>query len=196
MQAIHQSCASGSLPGSVVHVISNNPDAAGLTYARQHGISTDVVDHRLYKTRAAFDQALADTIDQHDPAIIALAGFMRVLSAEFTERYQGRLINIHPSLLPRYRGLNTHQKALANGDSWHGCSVHYVSSTLDGGPLIARSVVPVLTHDTPQSLAARVLEREHKLYPRALSMCLHGDCIQSGEITLYQGAPLRYPFTL
>ena len=196
MQAIHQSCASGKLQGSVTSVISDTPDAAGLTYAEQHQIPTSVVDHRQHHSRADFDRALASVIDQYNPTIIALAGFMRVLSAEFTDHYQGRLINIHPSLLPRHRGLETHQKALASGDRWHGCSVHFVSPKLDGGPLIARSVVPVLSNDTSQTLAQRVLDKEHRLFSAVLSMCLQGDCSQAGDAVFYRGSALRYPLTL
>lgn len=195
MQAIHQGCLSGALDATVASVISNNADAVGLRYAEQQGISTTIVDHRDFCDRLAFDQALAAEIDRCNPALIALAGFMRVLSAEFTNRYLGRLINIHPSLLPRHKGLNTHHKALACGDRWHGCSVHFVSATLDGGPLIARSIVPVLPTDTEESLSARVLTSEHKLYTTIISKCLRGDYVRSGNAVACQGTPLRYPPT-
>ncbi len=195
MQAIHQRCLDGAIDATVSHVISNNPQAAGLRYAEQHGITTTVVDHRKYDDKTAFDRALADSIDEHQPSLVALAGFMRVLSAEFTDRYPGRLINIHPSLLPRHRGLNTHRKVLAGGDRWHGCSVHFVSPALDGGPLIARSIVPVLPDDTPDSLSDRVLQKEHMLYSKIISGCLDGDYSCRGHSVFYRDMPLRYPHT-
>jgi len=195
MQAIHQACIDGSIEAIVVNVISNNPDAPGLAYAMQQGIATTVVDDKDFKSRATFDRSLASNIDQYKPDLIALAGFMRVLSAEFTDQYAGRLINIHPSLLPRHRGLNTHQKALTCGDRWHGCSVHFVSPALDGGPLIARSIVPVLPGDSADSLSNRVLEKEHALYPKIISSCLRDDYICKGGSVFYRGKPLRYPLT-
>lgn len=195
MQSIHQACVKGAINATVVNVVSNNPDAAGLTYAEQHGIATTIVDNKHYSDRNSFDQALAKSIDQYKPELVALAGFMRVLSPGFTVHYAGRLINIHPSLLPRHRGLHTHQKALTCGDRWHGCSVHFVSATLDGGPLIARSVVPVLASDTADSLSDRVLKKEHLLYPKVISGCLHGDYICKKGSVFCHGKPLRYPLT-
>ena len=195
MQSIHQHCLNGSIEATLACVVSNNPQAIGLEYARQHGIATAVVDHREFSDRKAFDSALANTIDQHEPELIALAGFMRVLSSEFTDRYFGRLINIHPSLLPRHRGLNTHQKVIAEGNRWHGCSVHFVSAALDGGPLIARSIVPVLSDDTADTLSIKVLEREHMLYPKIISGCLRGEYICRNGSVFKNGNLLRYPLT-
>jgi len=195
MQAIHRACVTGSINATIANVVSNNPDAVGLEYAEQNDITTTLINHRDYIDKRAFDEALANSIDQCEPDLVALAGFMRVLSAEFTEHYAGRLLNIHPSLLPQHRGLHTHERALTRGDSWHGCSVHFVSAALDGGPLIARSVVPVLQGDSTDSLSARVLEKEHTLYPTIISGCLRGDYTCENGSVFYHGAPLRYPLT-
>ena len=196
MQAIHRACLDGSINATIVNVLSNNPDAAGLEYAEQNDLTTTVVDHRDYTDKAAFDETLVNSIDPYQPDIVALAGFMRVLSAEFTNHYAGQLLNIHPSLLPRHRGLDTHHKALTCGDSWHGCSVHFVSPALDGGPLIARSIVPVLPGDTTERLADRVLKKEHILFPKIISGCLHGDFSCKNGSVIYHGARLRYPLTV
>jgi phosphoribosylglycinamide formyltransferase-1 len=162
------------LPGSCAAVISNRPEASGLAYAASRGVSTAVVDHRDYPDRATFDAALAAEIDRHDPGLIVLAGFMRVLGDDFVRRYQGRMINIHPSLLPSFPGLKTHEAALAAGVRLHGATVHFVTPTLDCGPIIVQAAVPVLAGDTPASLAARVLEQEHVIYPRAVRWFLEG----------------------
>lgn len=162
------------LPGRCAAVISNRPEASGLAYAAAHGVATAVVDHRDYPDRAAFDAALAAEIDRHDPALVVLAGFMRVLGDDFVRRYQGRMVNIHPSLLPAFPGLKTHEAALAAGVRLHGATVHFVTPTLDCGPIVAQVAVPVLLDDTPATLAARVLEQEHILYPRAVSWFLEG----------------------
>lgn len=173
MQAIHQACDNATLQAKVTHVISNVPNAAGLDYARQHGINTSVVNHKEYSSRELFDQALIKTIDRAGPAkLVLLAGFMRRLTAEFTQHYHQRLINIHPSLLPRHPGLNTHAQAIAASDRWHGCTVHYVNEALDGGPVIARAIVPIKNGDNVDSLSARVLAAEHKLYPAVVQLCL------------------------
>lgn len=193
MQAIHRACVDGRIEAKVTRVVSDNPDAGGLEYAQQHGIATTVVEAGNYADRLAFDNALAAAIDEDMPTLIALAGFMRVLSGGFTDRYQGRLINIHPSLLPRHKGLHTHDRALASGDRWHGCSVHFVSASLDGGPLIARSVVPVLADDSADTLAERVLSKEHRLYPMVIAACLRGEIVCKGNAVLRHGVPLRYP---
>lgn len=160
-----RSLVEAGLPVSVV--LSNRADAAGLEFARSRGIATAVVEHRAFATRAAFDEALADAIDRHAPRLVALAGFMRVLTSAFVRRYAGRLMNIHPSLLPAFPGRDTHARALAAGVKVHGCTVHFVTDELDGGPIIIQAAVPVLAGDDPASLAARVLEREHQIYPRA-----------------------------
>jgi phosphoribosylglycinamide formyltransferase 1 len=153
-------------------VVSNRADAGGLAFAREQGISTEVVDHRQFATREAFDQALAATIDRHEPALVVLAGFMRILTPGFVARYQGRLLNIHPSLLPAFPGLHTHQRALEAGCQFAGATVHQVTAELDYGPILAQAVVPVVPGDTPQTLAARMLTQEHVIYPRAIAQLL------------------------
>jgi len=155
-------------------VISNQPGAGGLAIAARLGVATAVVEHRRFPTREAFDAALADEIDRHAPRLVALAGFMRVLTPGFVARYAGRLVNIHPSLLPEFPGLATHARALAAGAKRHGCTVHFVTAALDHGPIIAQASVPVLPGDTAETLAARVLAQEHLIYPRALRWFLDG----------------------
>ena len=149
-------------------VISNVADAAGLDFARDRGIATEVVEHRAFPSREAFDAELAAAIERHAPGIVTLAGFMRVLTDGFVRRYEGRLINIHPSLLPAYPGLYTHRRALEDGVKIHGCTVHFVTPRLDHGPIIVQAAVPVLPGDTEGALAARVLRQEHRVYPLAL----------------------------
>ena len=156
------------LPCKVAAVISNRADSAGLQFAREQGIPTAVVSHKDYPDRDAFDSALAQTIDGYRPELVVLAGFMRILTPEFVGRYRGRLVNIHPSLLPSYAGLNTHERALADGVKIHGCTVHYVTDDLDHGPIVIQAAVPVLKNDTPATLAARVLHEEHRIYPQAI----------------------------
>jgi phosphoribosylglycinamide formyltransferase 1 len=156
------------LPCRIAAVISNRADAEGLGIARAHGIPVAVVAHRDYADRDSFDIALAQSIDAFNPDFVALAGFMRILSAGFVARYHGRLINIHPSLLPTYGGLNTHARALHDGVKIHGCTVHFVTPDLDHGPIIIQAAVPVLQYDTEQTLAARVLHEEHRIYPQAI----------------------------
>lgn len=155
-------------------VISNRADAAGLALAARRAIPTAVVEHKRYATRESFDAALAAEIDRHAPRLVALAGFMRVLTPGFVARYAGRLMNIHPSLLPAFPGLDTHARALAAGVKRHGCTVHFVTEQLDHGPIVAQASVPVLPGDTPEALAARVLAQEHLLYPRAIRWFLDG----------------------
>lgn len=157
-----------TLGARIVAVISNREGAGGLGLARAQGIATEVLDHRQFDSRQAFDTALAVVIDRHDPALVVLAGFMRILSADFVAHYAGRLVNIHPSLLPAFTGLHTHARALAAGCTVAGATVHQVTAELDAGPIVDQAVVPVLPGDTPESLAARVLTQEHVLYPRAL----------------------------
>ncbi len=156
------------LPVEFACVISNKPDAAGLAIAARHRVPTAVVSHRDHPGRAEFDAALAEEIDRHRPDLVVLAGFMRVLTDAFVRRYENRLINIHPALLPAFPGLDTHARALAAGVKLHGCTVHYVTPEVDSGPIIAQAAVPVLSGDTPATLAARVLSQEHRLYPRVL----------------------------
>ena len=156
----------------VAAVISNRPDAGGLALAREHGIATDVVDHKRFDSREAFDAELARVIDARQPALVVLAGFMRILTPGFVERYQGRLLNIHPSLLPAFPGLHTHQRALDAGCRFAGATVHQVTAELDYGPILDQAAVPILPGDTAQALAARVLTQEHLIYPRAVAALL------------------------
>lgn len=156
----------------VAAVISNRPDAEGLALAREHLVATDVVDHKRYDSREAFDEALARVIDTRQPALVVLAGFMRILTPGFVARYAGRLVNIHPSLLPAFTGLNTHQRAIDAGCKLAGATVHRVTAELDHGEILAQAAVPVLPDDTAAALAARVLSQEHLIYPRAIAQLL------------------------
>lgn len=156
------------LPAQICAVISNNPAAQGLQVAQQHGVATTAIDHRAHAQRADFDAALAQAIDAHKADLVVLAGFMRVLTGDFVNRYRGRLINIHPSLLPAFPGLHTHRQALAAGVRVHGCTVHFVTPQLDHGPIIIQAAVPVLPDDDEDRLAARVLAQEHRIYPQAI----------------------------
>jgi phosphoribosylglycinamide formyltransferase-1 len=162
------------LPGVCAAVISNRADAAGLDFAASRGIATAVIDHRAFASREAFDAVLAAAIDRHAPDLVLLSGFMRILSEGFVRHYEGRLLNIHPSLLPAFPGIRTHAQALAAGVRLHGCSVHFVTPALDGGPIIAQAAVPVQAGDDVASLAARVLAEEHRLYPRVARWFLQG----------------------
>ena len=153
-------------------VISNRADAGGLAFAREQGIAAEVVDHRQFAGREAFDEALAAAIDRHQPALVVLAGFMRILTPAFVARYQGRLLNIHPSLLPAFPGLHTHQRAIDAGCRFAGATVHQVTAELDHGPILEQAVVPILPGDTAATLAARVLTQEHQIYPRAIARLL------------------------
>jgi len=168
MEALIRAQEAGELPVTIAAVISNQSAAAGLATARAHGIATVALPHRDFATREAFDAALAQKIDEFAPDLVVLAGFLRVLTADFVRRYEGRLINIHPSLLPAFPGLHTHARALEAGCKLHGATVHFVTPELDHGPIIIQAAVPVLPDDTPDSLAARVLAQEHVIYPRAV----------------------------
>jgi phosphoribosylglycinamide formyltransferase-1 len=169
-----QALVEAKLPVNIAAVISNNPDAPGLAYAKSHGITTAVVNHRDYADRETFDAALAQKIDSLSPDLLVLAGFMRILTDGFVNHYAGRMLNVHPSLLPSFTGLHTHRRALEEGVKIHGCTVHFVTPTLDHGPIVAQAAVPVLPHDTEQALAARVLKQEHKLYPQAIRWFAEG----------------------
>lgn len=168
LQAIMDAQKAGSLDAEITVVFSNRANAAGLERAAQAGIPTASLDHRDYPDREQFDQAMIEVLSPYAPDTVVLAGFMRILSAVFVRHYAGRLINIHPSLLPKYRGLNTHARALEAGDSEHGCSIHFVTEELDGGPVIAQAPISVQTNDTVDSLSKRVQQREHLLYPQVL----------------------------
>ncbi|MBZ9612734.1 phosphoribosylglycinamide formyltransferase [Rheinheimera maricola] len=165
LQAIIDACSSGFIPAKVSAVISNKANAYGLVRANDAGISTQVLSHKTYSSRDKYDAALMDAIDQHKPDLVVLAGFMRILTPAFVQHFTGRLLNIHPSLLPKYQGLDTHQRAITAGDSEHGCSVHFVTEQLDGGPVILQAKVPVFSDDDALSLAERVHEQEHRTYP-------------------------------
>ena len=162
------------LPARIAAVISNNPLARGLGVAKACGVATAVVDHRSFPDRAAFDAALAAEIDRNRPDLVVLAGFMRILTEPFIERYRGRLMNIHPSLLPSFPGLDTHRRALAAGVRIHGCTVHFVTPAVDSGPIIVQAAVPVLAGDTEEQLAARVLHEEHRIFPQAVRWFCEG----------------------
>ncbi len=179
MEAIVRRCAGEVWPARIAAVISNRADAAGLAFARGNGIATAVVDHTAYASREAFDAELARTVDAFAPDVVALAGFMRILGPAVVQRFDGRLVNIHPSLLPAFPGLHTHRRAIDAGCKVAGASVHFVTSDLDHGPIIAQAVVPVLPEDTEQTLAARVLEQEHVLYPRAIRWLVE-DALEQG----------------
>ena len=169
----------------VAAVISNVPGAAGLATAAKRGVPTSVVPHKDFASRESFDRALAEEIDRYSPRLVALAGFMRVLTPGFVESYRNRMLNIHPSLLPAFPGLNTHERALAEGVKLHGCSVHFVTADLDHGPIVAQAAIPVRRGDTAASLAQRVLKQEHVIYPRAVRWFLDGRLvIRNGAVSV------------
>lgn len=178
MQALVSAAKAPDYPAEIALVVSNRPDAAGLDYARDEGIAVVAVDHKAFSDRVSFEDALDTVLGEHGIDLVACAGFMRILSPAFVEKWLGRLLNIHPSLLPAYRGLNTHERVLADGASAHGCTVHFMVAELDAGPIIAQSRVPVLEGDSADTLAARVLQAEHETYPQALAS------VASGEVFL------------
>ncbi len=191
MVALIDAAASGTLPVRVAAVLANRPDAKGLEVAAAAGVVTRVVDHRLYADRESFDAAMAEAIDAYSPDLVVLAGFMRILSDGFVAHYEGRLINIHPSLLPSFPGLHTHQRALDDGVRVHGCTVHFVTPTLDHGPIVVQAAVPVLDGDDATVLAARVLEQEHRIYPLAVRWFAEGRLrLEDGRVRL--DAPQEY----
>jgi phosphoribosylglycinamide formyltransferase-1 len=185
MEAIVRAAQAERWPARIAAVISNKSDAQGLAFAQAHGIPTAVVANKDYASRAEFDAALQKVIDSHAPDLVVLAGFMRILTAPFVEHYAGRMLNIHPSLLPAFPGLATHQQALDARVAEHGASVHFVTAELDHGPVVARAAVPVLPGDTDATLAARVLVQEHILYPRAIRQFLEGRLsIENGDVRI------------
>jgi phosphoribosylglycinamide formyltransferase-1 len=189
MEAIVQRCASEGWPAQVVAVLSNRPDAAGLQFAAARGVATEVVDHKAFATREAFDNELARTIDSFRPDLVLQAGFMRILGAAFVQRYAGRLLNIHPSLLPAFTGLHTHRRALAAGCKAVGATVHFVTPELDSGPIVMQSVVPVRAGDDEATLAARVLASEHVIYPLAVRWFVEGKLhVDAGIVRHRDGA--------
>jgi phosphoribosylglycinamide formyltransferase-1 len=188
MEAIQQRCAQERWPAHVVAVISNRPQAAGLQFARAHGIDAAVIDHQRFSTRESFDAALAETIDAQRPDLVLLAGFMRILGDNFVRRYEGRMLNIHPSLLPAFPGLHTHRRAIEAGCKVSGATVHLVTPQLDHGPIVMQSVVPVLPDDSEASLAARVLATEHRIYPQAVQWFVRGELrIEAGVVRHIDG---------
>ena len=190
MEAIVRACANDRWDARIAAVISNRADAAGLTFAQERGIATAVVDHRAFASRVDFDAALAAAIEGHAPDAVALAGFMRILGAGFVQRFDGRLVNIHPSLLPAFTGLHTHRRALEAGCKVAGASVHFVTADLDHGPIVAQAIVPVLRDDDESTLAARVLAQEHRLYPLALRWLVEGRLeVRDGVVRHRDGAP-------
>jgi len=185
LQAIIDAAAHGELPADIRAVISSEPGAPALARARTAGIATHVISHRDFSAREQFDQALIQRIDAYQPQLVVLAGFMRILGKAFIDHYTGRLINIHPSLLPAFPGLNTHARALQSGASQHGASVHFVTHEVDGGPVIIQAAVPVLPDDEPETLAERVLMEEHRIYPKAIAWFLAGRLsIEDGRVLL------------
>ena len=187
LQALIDSTRTGDSPARIAAVISNRSDAYGLQRAREAGIATRTLDHKAFEGREAFDSALVELIDAFNPKLVVLAGFMRILSADFVRHYAGRLLNIHPSLLPKYKGMHTHQRALDAGDSEHGCSVHFVTEELDGGPLVVQAVVPVESDDSAQTLAQRVHTQEHRIYPLAVRWFAEGRLILGKQGALLDG---------
>ena len=196
LQAILDQAASGELPVTITAVISNRPGAQGLERARQAGVPALELDHKNCPDRPTFEAALIELIDRQQPDLVILAGFMRVLTAGFTEHYRGRLFNIHPSLLPKFRGLHTHERAIAAGETEHGATIHFVTAELDGGPLIVQARVPVLPDDDPDTLAARVLAQEHRLYPQAIRWFAEGRLRLEGEQVWFDGQLLAKPLRL
>ena len=184
LQAIIDAIAHKTIDGELRAVISNEVDAYGLQRARDASIVTEVIDHRGFENRISFDQELRRRVSRYEPELIVMAGFMRILTEEFIDAFEGRIFNIHPSLLPKYRGLHTHQRALDAGETLHGCSVHFATNELDGGPIILQATVPVHRDDTASSLAARVLKKEHIIFP----LCVHWFC--EGRVTMRNGMAL------
>lgn len=195
MEALLAAVARGELPVRVAAVISNRPDAKGLETAAAQGVPTAVVDHKAHAGREAFDAALAECIDGYAPDLVVLAGFMRILTEGFVRHYEGRLLNIHPSLLPSFPGLHTHQRALEEGVRIHGCTVHFVTPALDHGPVVVQAAVPVLDGDDEATLAARVLQQEHLVYPLAVRWFAEGRLtLEGGRVRLAAERP--FPATL
>lgn len=198
MRALIERAKIPSFPAEIALVLSNRPDAAGLAFAKENGIASAVVDHKIYAGREEFEGSMQVLLELHRIEYICLAGFMRVLTPWFSEQWRGRMLNIHPALLPAYRGLDTHERALADGVKIHGCTVHFVVPAMDEGPIIAQAAIAVLDADTPASLARRVLEQEHVIYPAALervasgSVRVQGNRVFSGD-PVTPPAPLRVP---
>lgn len=196
LQAIIDGCADGSIPARIAAVISNRADAYGLTRAAKANLATRVLDHRGFADRESYDAALAEVIEEYAPHALLLAGFMRILTPAFVSRFRGRMFNIHPSLLPKYTGLHTHQRALDAGESRHGASVHFVTEELDGGPVVLQAWVPIERNDDATRLAARVLAREHLIYPAVARWFAQGRLHMRDERVLLDDTPLTEPILL
>jgi phosphoribosylglycinamide formyltransferase-1 len=193
LQAFIDAVAAGTLDVEIAVVLSNRPDAYGLTRARNAGIPTECLRHGDYADRESFDRAMAETLEGYRVDLVILAGFMRILSSEFVKHFEGRVLNIHPALLPKYPGLNTHQRAIEAGEKWHGSTVHFVTGELDGGPRILQGRVPVRSDDTASRLSARVQAVEHKIYPRAAALFASGRIEYRNGDTWLDGAKLDEP---
>jgi phosphoribosylglycinamide formyltransferase 1 len=190
MRSIVEACENEGWPAQVVAVISNRSEAAGLAYAAEHGVATAVVDHKVFATREAFDAVMTQSIDAHAPDLVLMAGFMRVLGADCVRRYEGRMLNIHPSLLPAFPGLHTHRRAIETGCKLAGATVHFVTAELDHGPIVLQAAVPVLPNDDESLLSQRVLAKEHVIYPRAARWFVEGQLhIERGLVTHNSGEP-------
>ncbi len=187
LQALINACAQPDFPAQIVRVISNRAEAFGLIRAANAGIDTLVIDHKSFQGRAEFDAALHDALIECDAEIVCLAGFMRLLTPEFTTKWEGRMINIHPSLLPAFKGLDTHARAIEAGVRFAGCTIHFVSADMDAGPIIMQAAVPLLPDDTPQSLAERILAQEHIMFPQALKWLAQGDLTIVNNTVLING---------
>ena len=193
LRAIDARIAAGELPARILAVLSDREDAAALAWAAERGLATGAVPQRQYADRAAFDAALGNVIAGYAPALVVLAGFMRILGSPLVERFAGRMLNIHPSLLPKYPGLHTHRRVLEAGDAEHGASVHFVTTELDGGPVVLQARVPVLPGDDEAMLAQRVLVQEHRIYPLAIRWFAEGRLRLDGGVVRFDGRPLAAP---
>ncbi len=193
MQSLVRACAHTDFPAEITTVLSNNLEAAGLKFAAEHAIPTRVIDHRDFEAREEFEKQITLYLEELEIDLICLAGFMRLLTADFVNRWRDRILNIHPSLLPAFKGLHVHERALESGARFTGCTVHIVRPEMDNGPIIAQAAVPILGDDTPDSLAARILEQEHRIYPLALKLMAEGRVRIQGPIAMIEGAdePVR-----
>ncbi|HEX6592531.1 MAG TPA: phosphoribosylglycinamide formyltransferase [Moraxellaceae bacterium] len=196
LQAIIDRIGGGDLQAQIVGVLSNKADAYGLVRARDKHIPTAIISHKDFADREAFDAAMVQAIDAWAPDVVVLAGFMRILTPHFVQHYEGRLLNIHPSLLPKYKGLHTHRRALEAGDAEHGCSVHFVTPELDGGPVLAQAVVRVQPGDSEESLTERVHKCEHRLYPQVLVWMANGELAWRDGAPVFRDQPLLTPLQL
>ena len=196
LRAIDARIAAGELPARILAVLSDREDAAALAWAAERGLATGAVPQRQYADRAAFDAALGNVIAGYAPALVVLAGFMRILGSPLVERFAGRMLNIHPSLLPKYPGLHTHRRVLEAGDAEHGASVHFVTTELDGGPVVLQARVPVLPGDDEAMLAQRVLVQEHRIYPLAIRWFAEGRLCVDGGVVRFDGRPLAAPLLI